>query len=262
MKVNFELLAEPECGIAIDSSSTEYVTDEASLRIKGNFSKEYSVILNILCKDTSTSVQIQDDETELDCDFIDHSDPTEVTHHKFSQGDGIYRIHHFVIPTEAWVTDIYFDSENPYTGSYNVLVYYSDGKLYKSILLQDTDDEESTLISEEITYQDLLDMVDEQVNASFLYETTTTLCLCGLHECYFHLAMDLLNQKGVCNTDTKQDLIYKRDMVWMGINVINYLLDEGYELEAAAILEKLEGCNGVCSKNLGHKPFVNCGCHK
>lgn len=261
MDINFNLIAEPQCGIAIDSSSTQYVENDSLLLYeKGNFSKDLSVVLNILRKRIKPEeqgiqiqeqdIQINDDSELLDCELIDHDDLTEVTHHKFKQGDGIYEIYHFVIPTERWYTNVYtseVDGVDQFQHKYTNVIYYKDGNFYKV----------SEDIEEQIFINDILALKDE--DTSLMYASSITLCTCQLHKCYFNLSMHLM-QLGPCNPQIYNDLIYKRDMAWMGINVINYLLDEGNPMEAEIILQKLEGCNGVCINE--HKRFRNCGCHK
>lgn len=233
---DFNLIAEPECGIAIDSSCSDYTGAEDA------FTKEHSIVLNIVHKkwdpDNKQDCQITVDENVPECAFLTHKDPTEVTHHKFTKGDGIYIIDHFVIPYSA------------HSGSISVKCVINGDKPKLVTGPNETEIAESQ-------YLEVL------LNASDIPHTqATTLCTCGLHECYYHLAMELLQQPGICDTQERRDLIYKRDLVWMGINVIDYLLDQGNIYEANAILWKLEGCNGVCSKNLGHKPFKSCGCNK
>ena len=160
METNIELIAEPQCGIAVDSSSTQYVDyDSILLYEKGYFSKDLSVVLNILHKNGSFDSQINDDKIRLDCEIIDHEDPTEVTHHKFADGDGLYTIEHFVIPTKRWLTNVYLSETEEgirnFHGNYKVVVYYDDGKLYS------WKDNTST----EISIQELLQLVLQQEGA-------------------------------------------------------------------------------------------------
>lgn len=249
MNINFELIAEPECGIAIDSSSTEYDAFVSHDRL--SFTKRTSVIMNVVYKKVDSedsdksNIQINNDYT-IDCETLDHEDPTEVTHHQFKDGDGTYLIDHFIIPNKAWFDD-YQSATGPKVEFANI-IYYDNGELH---------DESGNIIP----IKDFLDTY-ENGRYSVAHARSTTFNMCGLHECYFHIAMKLLSEAGPCNSAANAELIYKRDLVWMGINVINYLLDEGKYPVAEEILKKLEECNGVCSHFVRHKPFKNCGCHK
>lgn len=269
MNINFELIAEPECGIAVDSSSTEYATG-TDIYTKGNFSKDQCVVLNVLhkadpqpkegCQKSKYTYEIQGDVI-TECAFLNHNDPTEVTHHKFKDGDGLYYIDHFIIPTTEWFNTTYQAMHEYYTGIY----CYDEAT--GALVFYDASNADPIIVTEPI-HEVMLDLFyDTDGNElyhdiSVLHTRSLTLCTCGLHECYYHLAMQLLGSLGPCDMKVDSDLIYKRDMVWMGINVIDYLLDKGDPYTASGILRKLEECNGVCSKFLGHKPFKDCGCHR
>ena len=45
------------------------------------------------------------------------------------------------------------------------------------------------------------------------------------------------------------ELIYKRDLVWMSINVIKYLTECEQLAEVERILETINGCNGLCTSS-------------
>jgi hypothetical protein len=53
-------------------------------------------------------------------------------------------------------------------------------------------------------------------------------------------------------------LILKRDLVWAALNVIQYMIDFNQLAEAQRLLERINGCNGLCSsEDTGDK---GCGC--
>ena len=57
-----------------------------------------------------------------------------------------------------------------------------------------------------------------------------------------------------------KELIYKRDLLWMVMNVITYLLELGSFLEAQRIIEQFTRCNNFCKEELKGKGGVSCGC--
>jgi len=79
---------------------------------------------------------------------------------------------------------------------------------------------------------------------------------------------------GNCYADDNeiQDLIYRRDLIWITINVINYLTQDCLLEEAQQILELIQGCNGICfheippmgmkiiNEGKGTVYNVGCGC--
>ena len=58
------------------------------------------------------------------------------------------------------------------------------------------------------------------------------------------------------------ELIYKRDLVWMAINVVKYLTQCEQLAEADRVIKTIQGCNGLCvSTNLTNSTN-GCGCSK
>ena len=154
-----------------------------------------------------------------------------VTYHTFKDGDGLYKVYHFVIPN------------NPNAGS---SLYCQDKKVYWG--------NEEITDPEEIKYY-IDDYIEEDL---FGYTETLTVNTYDLHECYRKIANEIFKRKDTCNTKAYSDLIYKRDMVWMAINVINYMIDEGQTELIESLLHKIHSCHGIC-KTI-NKTNKGCGC--
>lgn len=77
------------------------------------------------------------------------------------------------------------------------------------------------------------------------------------------LNMNLLKCKSK-NADL-DNLIFKRDFVWMTINVIKYSVSLGQYAEAQRILEQVNTCNGFCDSINNKYKTLNrssgCGCN-
>lgn len=56
------------------------------------------------------------------------------------------------------------------------------------------------------------------------------------------------------------ELIYKRDLVLMAINVIKYLTECKQLAEVERIVEILNGCNGLCNSSNIINSTNGCGC--
>lgn len=148
-----------------------------------------------------------------------------VTYHTFKDGDGLYRVYHFVIPS----SDLVFSKGN----------YY-----YKNELL---------------TLQKLAEIINDRPDDDYYgYTETLTVNTYDLHECYRKIANEIFKRKDTCDTKAYSDLIYKRDMVWMAINVINYMIDEGQTELIESLLNKIHSCHGIC-KTI-NKTNKGCGC--
>lgn len=90
--------------------------------------------------------------------------------------------------------------------------------------------------------------------------------ICRLKQCYINICREILDnmcQFGKCNPDIKKDsdLIFRRDVAWMAINVIEYLVKNNKLVEAGRIIDQLSGCNGICQQTT-LKTVSGCGCGK
>lgn len=110
--------------------------------------------------------------------------------------------------------------------------------------------------------------INDFVGLNILDSFTVAFCqdylfsICGLKECFFNINKQLLSKFcGIekCQTAKHKDLVYKRDLLWMGINTIDYLLDEDRYFEALDMLKSFIDCSGFCNNNDGHGSD-GCGC--
>lgn len=85
--------------------------------------------------------------------------------------------------------------------------------------------------------------------------------VCYLRKCYVSLCQKIFNDRGFdrcINNKVNSQLIYKRDLVWAALNVIQYMIDSNQLAEAQRLLERINTCNGLCSsEDTGDK---GCGC--
>lgn len=143
-----------------------------------------------------------------------------VTYHTFNNGDGLYEVFHYVINSAA----------------------IEDGKIG----------------GQEITVATLNSYIETLSPESYGFTQTLTVSIYELHECYRKVANEIFKRRDICDTKAYSDLIYKRDMVWMAINVINYMIDNGQTELIESLLKKLHSCHGIC-KTI-NKTNKGCGC--
>ena len=109
----------------------------------------------------------------------------------------------------------------------------------------------------EVSTEELLE-VNENNLTKFTYNFFS---VCNLRKCYVALCQKIFNDRAFDKCfDSKVDssLIYRRDLVWAALNVIDYLIDSQQYCEAQRLYQKVTQCNGLCSKSeLGTK---ECGC--
>ena len=109
---------------------------------------------------------------------------------------------------------------------------------------------------------DVYDIVNtETTNLDICYEYYFSTC--WLRKCYIKYAMEVLNNtKGLCSVDSKSnsDSIYKRDLLLSALTIIRYMAEFDQYEDAQKLIEKLESCNGLCSRSSDSD--CGCGCGK
>lgn len=129
--------------------------------------------------------------------------------------------------------------------------YFSDGE---HVYRRNRD-----LTSEVVEIQELLEVNPKTFGLRI--ETQNFFSVCYLRKCYVSLCQKIFNSRGFdkCfNNKVSSQLIYKRDLVWAALNVIQYMIDLNQFSEAQRLLERINGCNGLCSKE--ETGEQNCGC--
>lgn len=168
--------------------------------------------------------------------------------------DGWFTIVHLVLPTKEWFDKEYSKQEGSALGLYD-FVYYSDGShIYKYV----------NNWSSEVQIDEVVEI--NPVNTTISKTEQDYVSICFLRKCYINLCQQIFNSRGFSpcwnKNNIDSDLIFKRDLVWMAINVIKYLTECEQLAEVQRILEVLEGCNGLCvSSNITSKTN-GCGCSK
>lgn len=120
----------------------------------------------------------------------------------------------------------------------------------------------STLITDPIYYKDykFYDELGEEIELQNLVneygEIYHYFNLCNLKKCYFDFCQEFLDKYGYehCSNINRNDL-QKRDLIQIGINTIEYLVDQERYTEAQDVLDRIQGCNGLCN-NIKK----DCGC--
>lgn len=121
-------------------------------------------------------------------------------------------------------------------------VYYKKGKYLKG--------------EQEISLQDIID--DEDIEKEYNYFFST----CNLKKCFVNICQEIFKSKAtICGGSNNADksLIYKRDLIWSALNVIQYMAEMDQMCEAQRLLEEITACNGLCPKQ---QTSSGCGCGK
>lgn len=172
--------------------------------------------------------------------------------------DGPFTIKYIILPTKKWYDDVLkkVSKENLLKAFKGRIYIYDENKI-----IYITPD-----IEENIDIQDFID-TNYQDNLSVASITKDLLSICKLRKCYINLCQQIFDNKNFspCWSKNKVDseLIYKRDLLWMTINVITYLWKQGKNIqEIERILKQINKCNGICDPypNNSNNKSNGCGC--
>lgn len=172
---------------------------------------------------------------------------------KFNE-DGYYIVYYYIIPTEFWVNSV----DNPVDHLDYVFYINRQGDIiyrYKDSL--------GRIIDEEIKPEDLINYIQDTVTTSVDRIVKKIFPISKLQCCYYSYAkqlFDVLLKR--CPDDSNNEQIYKRDFVYMTIQIIKYLIGFDQYLEAQRILDIINGCGGFCNSVGKIKGKSDCGCSK
>lgn len=208
--------------IQTDTSGNIIIMDDIIYPIKG-MSKEDCISIYIVQKNNSVGPRII---------YSQVGEPGKTF--TIPSTDGYISFCHIVLPTRE-----FYDS---HPGQFT---YYADsaGNVYNE--------------NESVDIQLIIEVND----STLIRHMHNFFSVFHLRKCYVSLCQKIFNDKGFdrCfNGKINTQLIYKRDLVWAALNVIQYMIDFNQLAEAQRLLERINGCNGLCSgENTGDK---GCGC--
>lgn len=166
--------------------------------------------------------------------------------------DGWFSVQHIVIPSKEWFDKELAKGSESSLGLYSI-VYYTDGEnIYKYVNRQ----------SYVVPLEEMLEINPLNTTISIINKDYVSICF--LTKCYINLCQQIFQSRAFTQCWNKNtvdsELVYKRDLVHMAINVIKYIVECNQLYEAERIIELLYSCNGVCG---GIKTSINsdgCGC--
>lgn len=218
--------------INTNNSCDIIIFDDTEYPVKGlDYDKSVSLYIAQLNESNKTTILYN----QLD----DHQNSDGKPIHLEPLKGGYMTMCHVILPKEV-------ATETPSENTY----YFSDGiNIYKR----------TSEGSEQIDEQELIEVNPEVFGLRIQIQNFFSVCY--LRKCYVSLCQKIFNNRAFdrCfNGKIDSQLIYKRDLVWAALNVIQYMIDSNQLAEAQRLLERINSCNGLCShENTGER---NCGC--
>lgn len=245
MELDINIITNAHCKVIIEDN-TEYLSETSTGISKGGF--KYS--------DTVSVVVLQHNKTQetvVKSPTYDYhtSDYIEVP----VGFDGWFTINYIVLPNKDWFDREREKSSGSALGLYDIVYFVDNGYIYK-------------YVNGEIDGASIEEVLEvNPINTTISRTNKDYVSICFLQKCYVNLCQQIFNDRGFSQCWNKNsvdsELVYKRDLVWMAINVIKYLTEFNQLAEVERIIEQINGCNGLCKSNSTYQPASSgCGCSK
>lgn len=224
-------------GLELDNN--EYLPEDGVRNSIRNYRYSDSVTVNLLYKVSSTN-----NKTYVTYDINTHNNITDSSVFNLNS-DGLYMISHIILPNKSWF-DYMMESNKSDLMNYTDIVYSDGTKVYKY------ENNESI----ELDIKEILNLGYD--TSTIVRNDKNTFIIYFINECFSKICKDILNLLHTSRCKPDQDLIFTRDLLWMGINVIKYNIEMLHLFEAQRVLEQITGCYFYCNDTIKSKP---CGCN-
>lgn len=265
MKLKFEILQENDSDLVIKHKD-EFYNEEFDYSAYYAPVKNESIIINVI-----EYHSVHEDKIV----YINANDTDKVADIMTNAPDGHYTIHHLIIPDYHWYNK-YIAAKNGEEYNYENFEDQIETKdspfdVSKDIDLIEIDENTNIIYYNGENVVDLegnvIENLDSLVNlnvVSTVHQLSSDTFLIGnLYKCLINISLQQLDACiDRCFTEKDDHLSYIRNIVWMGINAIKYLVDQEHLSKAQQILERLNACPGLCNNP---KPKLNsnsCGCNR
>lgn len=245
MESVFKICSKGSCGIQItglEREGDQYKAEDNNIQSLRTYKYTESITINIIA-----SINYEGDIINPDVELVTHDlNGIDNVVYNYTK-DGLHLIAHIILPTQKMLNDKNLYEDFIYFDEYDNNIKHYIGEEKKEI--------------EILEAVDLLN-IDPLDTNTVIRSDKQTFCLCFLNECYYRICKDLLTKFcGKCINKLQKDTqtVYNRDIVWMTISVIKYLIEFGQYKEAQRILESITQCGNICDTLTSNKGN-SCGC--
>lgn len=255
----FKISKKGLCGITVtglELDNDEYLSEDNVIISTRNYTYQQSVTINVL-----KSINAQQEETVRDVKIVQHKVDCIDESDFEMEIDGLHSIIHIILPTQEWLNHVLTHSPESLEAYYGVYYYDINTSQYKKY-----ENGTSWLVSlEEILEINAVPPISiTELTTTIIRNSKSTFCLCKIRECFYQICKKLLQVYPVKCPDKSDDLSqlqYYRDIIWMALNVVKYLLEKEQFYEAQRILEEITYCGSICGNlNTVKKSNSSCGC--
>lgn len=245
------------CGITVtglELDNDEYLSENNVNISTRNYTYKQSVTVNVL-KSVNASQEefIKDIKINIHkTDCIDESTFDMET-------DGLHNIIHIILPTQDWLNNVLTHSPESLDSYYGVYYYNTNTS---SFMKFENGKSLVTSLEEILEINALPPASVNELTTTIIKGVKSTFCLCKIRDCFYKICKQLLQTYPTKCPDKSDDIAtwqYHRDILWMAINTIKYLLEKEQFYEAQRILQEINYCGSICG-NTVKKVTSSCGC--
>lgn len=169
--------------------------------------------------------------------------------------DGNFKLYYVVLPTKECI----FNNSELLKNYDSEFIYYIEDNQIKKL---NSGTSRSSIV---VDLSELVEIINQpNIRSTASYISREQVSICSLQKCYVNLCQQIFESKAFSSCFNKNnidnELIYKRDLVWMAINVIDYLSKCGQFEEANRYIKLLNSNCGVCGDNKTGGNHNGCGC--
>ena len=207
MDLNINIITDAHCKVIIEDR-TEYLKETSTNTAKGEFKYSDTVSLIVVQHNKTT-------ETVVKTPIYNYHESEYI---EVPIGfDGWFTVNYLVLPNREWFDREYAKPVATALSLYNIVYFVEDGSIFK-------------YVNGEIQPSSIEEILEvNPVNTTVFKTSKDYISICFLQKCYINLCQQIFNDRGLSQCWNKNsvdsELIYKRDLVWMAINVIKYLTE-------------------------------------
>lgn len=253
METTFKLSPEDSCSISIiglESDLGVYTNEDYQGFITDKFKYSESVSINF-----SKYFPYNSEGGVVDYEVVNHTEE-DVSTFKLTK-DGHYKFGHIVIANTNYLKNIIAIpdlSELPITNE-SIFVYMDSivEGFEEDLVGKIVEFDKNGIIICVYSVEEFILYCNETEEGLYYFSEQDLFTICQLSNCFYTYCRQIL--KDPCGKAPK-DFTFIRDIIWMAINTITYLVELKQFIEAQRILEKITKCGGVCNT----LKTCNCGC--
>lgn len=262
MDIKFDICTDNGCNVTctdvteVKGTGNAYLPEDTDNVSYGRFRYSETGTISVLMLMSSDQYK-----TKL-VQYTDHSQHEKGTRIKLPvKFDGLFHVFNIVLPTEDWVEDM--AKNHPELLSLYDEVYYFGRDSYNNFAIFKKSFKNNTAI-EAVDVEEVIER--NRIGTTISMATGVHFSICFLTNCYLSLCQQIFENAAFSSCNSRQtvdsELAYRRDLVWMALNVIRYMVRCNMLEEAQRMIENISGCNGLCKGNYyldNRKPGCGCG---